>query len=95
MIKLPNDTVKTTTREFIRPIGEQDNITLPSTLDDYKDIIKDLSVEDIETIMHPKVLSRLEEEYLDIPNCLQHMPPSEIFTLCDQSLTHKISQTQS
>ena len=48
----------TITREFLRPTGEQDNITLPSKLDDYQDIIKEFSVEYIKSIMHPKVLSR-------------------------------------
>ena len=42
-------------------------------------------VEDIENGMHPKVLSRLKEEYLDTHHRLQHMPPLEIFTLCDHN----------
>ena len=60
LIKPPNETVITIIRELLRPTGEHENITLPSTLDDYKDIIKDLTVEHIENIMHPKALSRLE-----------------------------------
>ena len=56
-----------------------------STLDYYKDIIKDLTVEEIDNIMHPIALSRLKEEYLDTHNRLEHMAPSEMFTLCDHN----------
>ena len=38
-IKLPKGTVIKTTWEFLCPIHEPDNITLPYTLSDYKDII--------------------------------------------------------
>ena len=90
LIKLPNETIIVTTRECLRPTRKKDNITLPSTLDDYKDIIKYLTVKDIENIMQPNALSRLEEEYLDTHNRLQHMSSSEIFVLCDLNHLPKI-----
>ena len=47
-------------------------------------------MEDIENIIHPKALERLEEEYLHTHNRLQQMPPSEMFTLCDHNHLPKI-----
>ena len=75
-IKLFNGTVITNTREFLRPSDEQDNITLYSTLDDYKDAISELEGEEVQRLVHPKPLSQIEAELLDTYDRLQHIPSS-------------------
>ena len=69
---------------------EEENITLPSTLNGYKDIITYLKVENIENIMLPKPISRLEEEYIDKDSFLQYMPSSEMFTVYENIYLPKI-----
>ena len=80
-VQLHNGSVITTTREFLRPADEHDNITIPSTLQDYKALINELDDHDIRNLIHPKPLSLLETEFLDTHNRLQHMPSSEMFNL--------------
>ena len=59
-VRSEDDKVIQSSREFLRPATEQDLVQIPTTLEDYKDTLSQLSDQDIAAIMYPKTLTALE-----------------------------------
>ena len=63
-VKFDNKQMLKTTRAFLRPSSEPDNVARPSTVEDYKVLGQEVAKDDLEHFLHLKGLTYLEEDYL-------------------------------
>jgi hypothetical protein len=80
-IQFPDGSIELTTREFLHRPDQPEIANIPVTTQDYKQTASTLSDEELDSLAHPKHLTPHEQEFLDMHNCLFHLPYSIMFRL--------------
>ena len=66
-------------REYLSRPENPDVASLPTTLPKVQDAAKQLSDQDLTSILHPRLLNTAEEEFIDMHQRLFHLPYSRMF----------------
>ena len=76
-------------REYLSRPENPDIASLPTTLTKVQDADKQLSDQDLTSILHPRSLNPAEQEFIDMHHRLFHLPYSIIFRLSKAGLLPK------
>jgi hypothetical protein len=68
-------------REYLVRPDTPDIASIPITIPDIQEAARQLSVDEVDSILHPNALSPAEQEFLDLHHRLFHLPYSVMFRL--------------
>ena len=64
--------------------NNDDIANIPTSASDYQKCAQDLTEDELEFLMNPRDMNRLEQEYLALHNQLNHIEHQAFFRLCER-----------